>query len=614
MTAPDIRVEFNFSGSTWTDVSSYVLTGDESVRFTRGRRKFGDQPAIGEASFVLNNSDGRFTPANSSGAYYPNVKKRIGVRIYVDGSSITYRVWTGFVDRWRVKLRGPLVVTEVECSDALRKAYSTVFQSLGVEQAAYVANANGGACWPMADFDATIGDEWAPWRNTSASNISILGGWLGGASGSHDFVEDAPRFMKGSISLKRDEASALGPVLKPPITFDPGSGGAVGVWFKIESGVSGLLWRMDRQVADVTTALLQLQLNSSGALVLTATNDSGNTATLTRSTSPMTGTRMDDGQWHYALAGVDTDGVTLRIFVDGTAYTTTAGSARTISATNRRLVVGGYWLHNSAVSFGCCQGNYAGVAVIPGYMPTATERTAMWNAGSNGFSGDTITARKDRLLSYVDNPYTITVADVTSGFTVGGQETSGKSLAELMGEIAYAELGAFYADYAGDLQYRGFAAVTATVDLTLDGPSDLVGQDIDYDADDAGYYNVLTAEGPAGSVYREDATALAADGVVSQSVSNVVCETLTQLGAWADQVLALAVDSSPLLTRARVDLLAGVLSGTTVRQVCRTAMTERVQLTGMPSAAFGTTSLYGFVQGYQVELSAHRCEMDMYLW
>lgn len=72
----------------WTDVTAYV-EGDESIDITYGRQDQFSAVDPNQCSLTLDNSDGRFTPANTSGAYYPNLKlgRPLRVRARVPAST-----------------------------------------------------------------------------------------------------------------------------------------------------------------------------------------------------------------------------------------------------------------------------------------------------------------------------------------------------------------------------------------------------------------------------------------------------------------------------------------------------------------------------------------------
>ncbi len=73
-----ITAELLING-TWTDISQYVYQRD-GVHVTGGAVNWGDTPTPATMTFTVNNRDGRFTPNNLSGAYYPylvrNVRRR----------------------------------------------------------------------------------------------------------------------------------------------------------------------------------------------------------------------------------------------------------------------------------------------------------------------------------------------------------------------------------------------------------------------------------------------------------------------------------------------------------------------------------------------------------
>lgn len=67
---------------TWTDISRYVNTA-QGVTITRGAADELSDTQPGTATLVLDNSDGRFTPGNSSSPYYPYVRRNAPIRIAV---------------------------------------------------------------------------------------------------------------------------------------------------------------------------------------------------------------------------------------------------------------------------------------------------------------------------------------------------------------------------------------------------------------------------------------------------------------------------------------------------------------------------------------------------
>ena len=84
----NLKCEIGFSASpasdistvSWTDVTSYMRLQD-GISLSRGRQDETQQVGAGTATFSFNNRDGRFTPGDTSGAYYPNVKLRRPIRL-----------------------------------------------------------------------------------------------------------------------------------------------------------------------------------------------------------------------------------------------------------------------------------------------------------------------------------------------------------------------------------------------------------------------------------------------------------------------------------------------------------------------------------------------------
>jgi len=96
-----LEIGFNSSGPTdtgftWTDVSKYA----RDFLVTRGRAFELDDVAVGIATFTLSNSDRRFDPDSTGGAYQPNVKLRKPVRLQTIHSGTTRGLFYGYVNGW----------------------------------------------------------------------------------------------------------------------------------------------------------------------------------------------------------------------------------------------------------------------------------------------------------------------------------------------------------------------------------------------------------------------------------------------------------------------------------------------------------------------------------
>ena len=108
VTIPTVTVEVDFTSDvlatspSWTDITAYV----HSWSCTRGRNHELQRIDAGTATLTLDNPDGRFTPGNAAGTYYPNVVPRRRIRISAVWSVVTYRLFTGYIQSWKLTPSG----------------------------------------------------------------------------------------------------------------------------------------------------------------------------------------------------------------------------------------------------------------------------------------------------------------------------------------------------------------------------------------------------------------------------------------------------------------------------------------------------------------------------
>lgn len=74
-----LRVDLQLAG-IWTNITDHVLTNERiTIRRGRGSETAGATPS--SATLALDNRDGRFTPRNPAGTYYPNFARNTPIRI-----------------------------------------------------------------------------------------------------------------------------------------------------------------------------------------------------------------------------------------------------------------------------------------------------------------------------------------------------------------------------------------------------------------------------------------------------------------------------------------------------------------------------------------------------
>jgi hypothetical protein len=81
-----VKVELNLAGS-WTDITSYVQHRSAVAIQNMGRADEQSSIAASQLTLTLKN-DGRFTPKNASGAYYPNILRNTQIRVSFNATSV----------------------------------------------------------------------------------------------------------------------------------------------------------------------------------------------------------------------------------------------------------------------------------------------------------------------------------------------------------------------------------------------------------------------------------------------------------------------------------------------------------------------------------------------
>jgi len=122
-----ILVELQIGG-TFTDITQYVYWRD-GIQITGGRADENSTPSPAQCNLTLQNNDGRFSPLNTSGAYYPNLRRNIQLRVSVVNATSSsgnvysgYRFW-GSVPDWppQSDTSGNDVYVQITASGPLRQ-------------------------------------------------------------------------------------------------------------------------------------------------------------------------------------------------------------------------------------------------------------------------------------------------------------------------------------------------------------------------------------------------------------------------------------------------------------------------------------------------------------
>jgi len=165
MTWPTISVDAGFGDTmftaapTWVDITGYV----QEITIQRGRSSVSGTFRTGKASLLLDNSDGRFTPENTAGAYTPDVVIGLPIRIQANYSATDYDLFYGSVREWPPKKHGPNYAS-------VRVPLADAFYTLNLEDV-------GGQVYTIEGTDARIGAvlddvSWPAGLRTLASGLA----------------------------------------------------------------------------------------------------------------------------------------------------------------------------------------------------------------------------------------------------------------------------------------------------------------------------------------------------------------------------------------------------------------------------------------------------------
>ena len=243
MAAPTLRVRFGFtpnvftlddairgrldSGNvlggavTLTDVTSYV----QSVSINRGRSRDLNSFSSGTAQIVLENSaDGRFNPANTSGAYYPGIEPLIEVVVdcLISGESSYTNLYTGFVTDWVTQYPNKTTSkVQVSCSDAFVKLANIEVDSLAVSSTDSGSMVNSILSDSQVAFSGTTsidtGNSTMQSINKSTNALALIqeieksenGAFFVGADGTLNFKNRHSSFPTSSTVVFSDDGSDI---------------------------------------------------------------------------------------------------------------------------------------------------------------------------------------------------------------------------------------------------------------------------------------------------------------------------------------------------------------------------------------------------------------------
>ncbi|MGC5019007.1 carbohydrate binding domain-containing protein [Micromonospora sp. DT47] len=167
----------------FTDVSGWV------TRFqTRRGATRTDSPLLryeqGTATIVLRNDDRRFDPTNLAGPYVVAGRSQVepmrAVRIRARINGVTYPLWRGFADKWKVGYDGPgSSVVTLTCVDGFAAFASydrneSVSAGAGEDSGARINRILDSIAWPDGDRMVAVGDSVLQATTLAANTLTEL--------------------------------------------------------------------------------------------------------------------------------------------------------------------------------------------------------------------------------------------------------------------------------------------------------------------------------------------------------------------------------------------------------------------------------------------------------
>lgn len=572
---------------TWTDITQWVDLTDK-IRITRGASDELSQTQVGTLGLTLDNSDGRFTPGNAAGPYYPFVRPGCPIRVSVTVGATTYRRFYGMVTDWGQRWAG--------LEDTVRIAASDLFKLLGGDEALQallveeILQLGPSAYYPLSE----------PAGSTSAGDLSGSGAGAlsiaqAGSGGTLEFGEgtgpaadgltapqftpvssSAGKYLSGDMGVKVTDVP-VGHFLFAECWFSTSTKGRVIMAARSDTSQYQIIFSLDSATGELKVEWTREGATSGYSSVVVTTGD------------------LADGAQHHFVY----DELAARFAVDGVEV---FGAAPEVMTQLRHLTVGGY------AGTRLWSGTVSHVALhYPAPGATLETYATHYEAGATGFSGEDADARVLRLAGYAGIG---AVAPSGTFSAVAGQGEGGQTALEMMRQVETTEGGKLACDrgtaslifQARSVRYNTTPSVTLAY-------ADLETGDVESTVDDQKLVNTVTASRPGGATQRvaSDSSRLAF-GPKRQELSLLKTTDLEVLDA-AYWLVSRYADPQPEIRQIPVEAYS--LADATYGALLAADISTVLSITSLPATA-PAPSVSATVEGYVETIGQSSHRLDFY--
>lgn len=462
-----LRVYVAFDGPyaadpAWLEVTEFV-DQNQNVTITPGRADGLSDANATTCTLTVDNSDGRWTASNPSGAWYGQIRKGCHLRVDIlPLSGVVSRRFTGYITSLPTTIAGHYAQAQISASDVF------VLLTRAPKLHAMVA-----AEWLSDPVGAPyIAGYWPLHEPTKATYASDISGQA--PSGAQALVVRSTGVSPG-IGITWSNTPAPGPDQQSTVTFAPSGTPIVAVGGASNTGAlpsgsylqGAISLAASAQVTCwIKTTVAQqpiwswsdpannyamgLDLTANGYLQLWQAPLSGTNLSYSGNfvSGPLSKVPLTDGVWHQISVKIQTPAVTsfIAVTVDGATVWNTYGASTPAAGwcagpNMSRFLIGAAegWNGDAATSgLALYTGSISDLVVH--LMPTAAVNPNWYSpyvAAANGHTGELTGQRVARLVAYAGLPAPLAAFDLPGSGNVVYQPTTGTSTALAVGTTAH---------------------------------------------------------------------------------------------------------------------------------------------------------------------------------